>query len=182
MTKVRKRRVGTKKGVQKELRKQREEVFLDGENKGKRLAMVADGVVAGVGQVKLAKRFRVSRQYMGQLVHGKDIVPFIEKAQMALLESLPQAVENTKALVDEMVELDKGDFRGRQLSFDASKLVMQAGGIVPASAQTTVVTNILNQASIVPSPQVLEILRAHGREMDNFVDVKELEGGDESAR
>lgn len=142
---------------------------------------LANAEVMGKALSPVGRKYGLSRQRVSQIAKGDDMVPFIERAQMRLLDSLPSAVDNTKKLVKDMGSWKVSDSKNRQLSFDASKLVMQAGGIVPTSSQTTVVTNILNQANIVPSPQVLEILKLHQKSMEDFIDVKELEGGDGNA-
>jgi len=139
---------------------------------------LADACVSGKTQASVAKKYGLTRQRVCAIAKGEDMVPFIEAAQMRLLAALPCAVDNTKKLVEGMDGWKVSDSKNRQLSYDASKLVMQAGGIVPTSSQTTVVTNILNQANIVPSPQVMEILKLHQKGMADFVDVKELDGDD----
>lgn len=142
---------------------------------------LANAEVMGTALSSVGRKYGLSRQRVSQIAKGDDMVPFIERAQMRLLAVLPCAVDNTKKLVEGMDRWKESDSKNRQLSYDASKLVMQAGGIVPTSSQTTVVTNILNQANIVPSPQVMEILRLHGKAQDDFMDVKELEGGEQDA-
>ena len=94
---------------------------------------------------------------------------------MRLLQSLPCAVENVNREVESMGKWSSDDMANRKMGFEASKLVMQAGGIVPTSSQTTVVTNIMNQANVVMSPAVMEVLKLQSKSQYDFIDVKEVE-------
>ena len=141
----------------------------------KMMAKMADHVVKGGTQRELADKFDVHESYVCKLMNREEMVPYIERAQMRLLQSLPCAVENVNREVKNMGVWEPDDYKNRGLGFEASKLVMQAGGIVPTSSQTTVVTNILNQANVVMSPAVQEVLRLHGKAQYDFIDAKVLE-------
>ena len=141
----------------------------------KMMAKMADHVVKGGTQRELADKFDVHESYVCKLMNREEMVPYIERAQMRLLQSLPCAVENVNREVESMGKWDSDDMANRKMGFEASKLVMQAGGIVPTSSQTTVVTNIMNQANVVMSPAVMEVLKLQSKSQYDFIDVKEVE-------
>lgn len=141
-------------------------------------ASVATALVAGVHQRVIAESLGVSQSTISRLKDRGELKPYIEQAQMGLLESLPDAIGNIKHAISsyknpgETVKVrDKDgnekvktvvDEQLRDHGFRASLKMAESVGILPTNLQSQVIINILNQTETIIHPVVLEYMKSKG--------------------
>lgn len=139
-------------------------------------ASVATALVAGVHQRVIAESLGVSQPTISRMKDKGELKPYIEQAQLALLDSLPDAIGNIKHAIDsyqkpgEKVKIrDKDgnekekiiiDEQLRDHGFRASLKVAESVGILPTNLQSQTIVNILNQTENVINPIVVEYLKS----------------------
>jgi uncharacterized UPF0160 family protein len=89
---------------------------------------------------------------------------------MSLLEAVPDAVENMKGLVRELPTLSMKDHKNRELSFRASKKVLESAGMLNTATQAPTVINIVNSNNSVFSPVVEAFFKDFFERLDKIDD------------
>ncbi len=90
---------------------------------------IAKALAGGQTQTVIAQAVGVSQSTISRLANKGDVKTLIERESLKLLEVVPQAVENLKALVNEMPDIPKRDIKRRELSFKASKKILESAGL-----------------------------------------------------
>jgi len=103
---------------------------------------VVKHVAAGGKQAELADFFNIDGAQVSRFVNRPDIREAIEKEQQTLIDVLPDAMGNVKDLVRTMKNLDEKDYRGRELSYKASKQVLQSVGLFPVAGTSQTLIQI----------------------------------------
>ena len=86
----------------------------------------------------------------------EEVRQLIEKEQLRLAESIPDAVQNVKDLVKEMPAIPKHEVKQRELAYKATKDVLKAAGIFPSPSINLAIYNDTRQVNI--EPEVLYLL------------------------
>ena len=120
---------------------------------------IAKALVGGQSQAVIAQAVGVSQSTISRLANKGDVRALIERESLRLLEAVPQAVENVKVLVNEMPDIPKGDIKRRELSFKASKKVLESAGLLNTPSPSPTFVNIVNAGTTVISPVIDRILR-----------------------
>jgi hypothetical protein len=119
--------------------------------------VIAKAIGGGQSQGVLAQALGVSQSSISRLASKEDVKAMIERESLKFLGAVPQAVENLKALVDEMPEIPKGDIKRRDLSFKASKKVLESAGMLNTPSPSQTIVNIYKQTNFI-SPLVEKLL------------------------
>ena len=119
---------------------------------------VAKSLVGGQSQTVIAQTLGVSQSTISRLLKKEDVQGFIKEWSLKLLEAVPQSVENLKDLVNEMPGIPKGDIKRRELSYKASKKVLESAGLLNTPSPSPTFVNIFNQTTNIISPVMEKIL------------------------
>jgi transposase-like protein len=76
---------------------------------------IAKALTAGESQTAIARTLGVSQSTISRLANKGDVKALIERESLRLLEAVPQAVENLKALVNEMPNIPPDQFKRKEL-------------------------------------------------------------------
>ncbi len=120
---------------------------------------IAERIVKGDTQGQVARDFNI---HTSTISHWKDKSEFreaIEKAQLELLDGLPDAVQNLLVLVKEFPKIPKKDHKRRELSYRAGKDIQIAFGLMPSAGKSETLNLIYNApGSHTISPGVLALI------------------------
>lgn len=136
-------------------------------------AAVVKGLIEGKSQDEIAEQVGVHQSTVSRFVTNDEIKAIIKQANQDLLDVVPIAVENVKGLVRDMQALPMKDHKNRELSYKASKKVLESTGILPAHTQSIFVQQTLNQRNIFLHPEVERILHEmlKSTSSDDLIDV-----------
>lgn len=127
-------------------------------------------LATGLSKTAVAERLQVSRQTMGQFANREDIKEAIEKEQLKLLDSLPDAVDYVKSLVPQKKrngKYKKMDKHDKELSYKASSDIMKTMGVFPSNIPSQIVTNIYNDRTLI-NPIIMQLLDQREKEFRKF--------------
>lgn len=139
---------------------------------------VINRLVVGESQRSVAKSIGIDHSQISRFIRREDVKPFLEKEQMRLLEAVPDAVENVMETVREMKHIPKKETKRRELAYKASTDVLKSAGIMPTPEKSQVITNIYQRNNLTLSPMMQEMLKAHQKSIDNFIEGEEVKGED----
>ena len=130
---------------------------------------VVKRLAVGESQSSISKDVGLHRSQISRFANREDIKRLVEQEQIRLLDALPDAVNNTKKLVKEMNKLPKRDVNNRKLSWEASKVIMEAGGVIPTSRISHTLVNIYQQNfnQFIP-PIIQELLDKRNEELNRL--------------
>ncbi len=105
----------------------------------------------GEPQNSIAEQVGVNQSTISRFANKDEAQVLIEEEQLKLVEALPDAVQNVKALVEEMKDIPKDDIKRRTLSYQATKDVLKATNVFP-SPQYGYIYNDNSQHNTVITP------------------------------
>jgi transposase-like protein len=120
---------------------------------------IAKALIAGESQTAIARTLGVSQSTISRLANKDDVKALIEREGLRLLEAVPQAVENLKALINEMPNIPEKEVRRRELSFKASKKVLESVGLLNTLSPSPMFVNIINAGTTIISPVIEKLLQ-----------------------
>jgi predicted XRE-type DNA-binding protein len=140
---------------------------------------IAKAIAGGQSQGEIAKDLGVSQPTISHLVNKGDVKALIEAETLKLLDAVPQAVENLKALVNEMPDIPKKETKRRELAYKASTEVLKTAGLLPTPIQSQTLINIYAE-NLFASP-LIETFLALLKEQMNMPEPGEVdyEGSDD---
>ncbi len=121
---------------------------------------IAGAVAAGIPQEEIAQQVGVNQSTVSRFANRDDVKEIIEEQTMSLLEVLPDAVENVKALVRGMRDLPIDEVKARELALKASLRVLESGGILNSSSPSQIVVNLQKSEPLI-DPATAEFLRKY---------------------
>ena len=132
---------------------------------------IAKALTAGVSQTTIAQSLGVSQSTISRLVGKQDVKALIERESLRLLEAVPQAVENLKALVNEMPNIPPEQVKRKELGLKASIKLLESAGMLNTLSPSPTFVNIVNAGTTIISPVVERLLE----QMQNSSDLPPLE-------
>ena len=136
---------------------------------------VVKRLLTGESQGSIAKDIGVDQSLISRWKNRDDIKKFIEEESLRLLESVPDAVDNMKTLVALMKNLPMDDHKNRELSFKATKKILESSGLLPTVKTSTHYQTIINSENITLSPLVLSLVQDHLNKIDDQDDAIEVD-------
>ncbi len=106
---------------------------------------IVKGVASGAHQTDLARQIGFDQSTISKFANREDIRALIEEEQAKLLDVVPDAVENIKALVREMKNIPEKDIKRRELAYKASKDVLKSVGLLPTPFQSQTLINLTQE-------------------------------------
>jgi DNA-binding Lrp family transcriptional regulator len=108
-------------------------------------SMVAQEIASGASQRQLAVRLGISPSAVCRFVQKDDVQQLIEREKLNFIQALPNAVDNIVALVAGFRYLPPDDVKGREMAFRATKLVLEAFGLLSPENPAPATLNYLNK-------------------------------------
>ncbi len=118
-------------------------------------------MATGESQGSIARDLGMCHTTISRFSRKEDVQKLIEEETHNLLEVVPDAVENIKALVREMKSIPKTDHKRRELSYKASQKVLESAGIMNTPSASQTVVNIVNRQENLIPPIITELARKH---------------------
>lgn len=122
---------------------------------------VAKAIVGGHSQREIAEAIGVSQPTISRMLKKGDVKAFIEEEQMKILDLIPQAIENFRAMVNEMPAIPPREVKRRELAFKASVKVLEAAGILNTGSQSPTIANITQKNTILLDPRLQQLLEQY---------------------
>jgi transposase-like protein len=120
---------------------------------------IAKALTAGESQTAIARTLGVSQSTISRLVNKGDVKALIERESLRLLEAIPQAVENLKALVNEMPNIPKKEIKRLEPSLKATIKMLESAGMLNTPSPSPTFVNIVNAGTTIISPVIERILQ-----------------------
>jgi len=114
-------------------------------------------LATGKSQRAIGEEVGVSQAQVSRFASREDVRNLIDAGAMRLVEAVPDAVMNMKALVRELSTLPKKDHKNRELSYRATVKVLEASGILNTASLSPTIVNIVQTNALV-SPMILELV------------------------
>jgi len=127
---------------------------------------VVNMLAVGEPQTSIAEQIGVNQSTISRFANKDEAQVLIEEEQLKLVEVLPDAVQNVKDLVEEIIDIPNDDIKRRELSYKATKDVLKATNVFP-SPQYAHIYNDNRQQTVISQAfqEFLDFQSENGKKM-----------------
>lgn len=113
---------------------------------------IANDRVAGMTYIELAKKYKISKTRIGQILSKPEIKEVIDAGIAQMISLIPLAVD---VQLKAMNNFDKND----TLAVKASETTLKTGTILPTNQVNRTINNIYNQTNTIITPGTMELAK-----------------------
>ena len=137
---------------------------------------VVHKLAVGESQTSIAEQVGVNQSTISRFANKDEAQVLIEEEQLKLVETLPDAVQNVKDLVEEMKGIPKDDIKRRELSYKATKDVLKATNVFPSPQYAHNIYNDNSEHNTVISPSYQAFLDFQNQQINGEKMLEDSDG------